>query len=237
VEQLNRLKWCKKFQNWTVEHWKTVSFIIHSKLRLNWLFLILFLLVQVIFSDETYVDVCGPQAHFVRRNSDEPIRLQHTRQHRPFLRRVMFWGAMLSRGPLPLIPVQGTMTSQRYITVLQDNIVSFLENQPLAIKFTFQHDNAPSHKAGTTTEFLSDNAVDVLSWPPYSPDLNPIENLWGVLKRKVREGGVCSIPELIDRVMQIWTSSEIKDVCESLVASMPRRVAKCIKSKGGYTKH
>jgi transposase len=49
----------------------------------------------------------------------------------------------------------------------------------------FQHDNAPSHKAGLTRNWFIDNRVEVLTWPSYSPDLNPIENLWSHLNREL----------------------------------------------------
>jgi hypothetical protein len=149
----------------------------------------------------------------------------------------MFWGAMLATGPQALIAVTGTMSSAKYVSILQDNVIEFLESQPLAQSYTFQHDNAPSHKARSTVDFLRNNAVSVLTWPPYSPDLNPIENLWGAIKRKVREEGVSSPEELITRVHVIWNSPEIKNLCLPLVASMPRRIALCISNKGGYTKY
>lgn len=194
-------------------------------------------LSQVIFSDETYVDVCGSSSQYVRRASNEPIRLQHTTQHRPFLKRLMFWGAMSATGPVALVPVNGIMSAARYITILQENIIEFLENQPLANHFVFQHDNAPSHKAQSTTAFLNANAVDVLPWPPYSPDLSPIENMWAVVKRRIREQGCTSIEELSQRFAEIWSSPEMICMCRTLMDSMPRRIAMCIRNKGGYIKY
>ena len=162
----------------------------------------------------------------------------HTQQHRPFLQRVMFWGAICSKGPIALSRIDGTMTGPKYIATLNRFLVPFLENQPLSMCYQFQHDNAPCHTAQITKRFLADNSIEVLpNWPPYSPDLNVIENLWAFLKNKVRRESVTTREDLEARVMEIWRSSEVKELCERLVTSMPRRIAGCIANKGGYIKY
>ncbi len=50
----------------------------------------------------------------------------------------------------------------------------------------FQQDLAPAHTAKSTKSWLNDHGVGVLDWPANSPDLNPIDNLWGIVKRKMR---------------------------------------------------
>ncbi len=54
------------------------------------------------------------------------------------------------------------------------------------VDFIFQQDLAPAHTAKSTKSWLNDHGVGVLDWPANSPDLNPIENLCGIVKRKMR---------------------------------------------------
>ncbi|CDQ78689.1 unnamed protein product [Oncorhynchus mykiss] len=61
-----------------------------------------------------------------------------------------------------------------------------------------------------------------MDWPSMSPDLNPIEHLWGILKRKVEECKVSNIHQLRDVVMEEWKRTPMA-TCEALVNSMPKR--------------
>ena len=78
--------------------------------------------------------------------------------------------------------------------------------------------------------------VEVLKWPPYSPGLNPIENLWACLKRKVAKRS--SLAELQEAIIDIWyNDSDLVFACKSLVESMPKRISALLKSRGGFTKY
>lgn len=184
------------------------------------------------------MDLCGTQVPFVRRSHAEPVRMVHTTRHRPFLQRVMFWGAICGEGPVALVPINGTMTAPKYVAALEEYLLPYLDEQPLSQQYLFQHDNAPSHKAQRTLAFLETNAVEVLQdWPPYSPDLNIIENMWAFIKRKLRQENITTRQQLQTRVLDIWASPDIKEMCCRLASSMPKRIALCIRNKGGFVKY
>ncbi len=75
-----------------------------------------------------------------------------------------------------------------------------------------------------------------MDWPSMSPDLNPIEHLWGILKRKVEELKVSNIQQLCDVVMEEWKRTPVA-TCEALVNSMPKRVKAVLENNGGHPKY
>ncbi len=86
-------------------------------------------------------------------------------------------------------------------------------------------------KAGSMTMVFT-----VLDWPANSPDLNPIENLWGIVKRKMRETRPNNADELKANVKETWASIPLQQ-CHKLITSMPRRIEAVIKAKGASTKY
>uniref|UniRef100_A0A9J8DCQ8 Tc1-like transposase DDE domain-containing protein n=1 Tax=Cyprinus carpio carpio TaxID=630221 RepID=A0A9J8DCQ8_CYPCA len=102
--------------------------------------------------------------------------------------------------------------------------------------FVFQHDLAPSHSAKTTGKWFTDHGITVLNWPANSPDLNPIENLWDILKRKLRDARPNTLDELKAAIEASWASITPQQ-CHRLIASMPRRIEAVISAKGFPTKY
>ena len=97
--------------------------------------------------------------------------------------------------------------------------------------YIFQQDNAPCHKAKLTKEFLQNNGIQVMEWPPYFPD--PIENLWATLKQKLSQG-YSNRNELITNADRIWMEDcDIQRHCRTLSDSMSNLIRKCIRNKGG----
>ena len=147
----------------------------------------------------------------------------------------MVWCGILGRRKTNIIVVQGNLNAQGYINqILQSEAVPFLQRHGPAI---LMHDNARPHVAGICRQFLNRNNVNVLPWPAVSPDMNPIEHIWGYLGRKVRaRGNVHSLGNLENALIQEWNNIP-NVVIRRYVRSMRGRLATCINSRGGHTRY
>ncbi len=98
----------------------------------------------------------------------------------------MIWGAMSSAGVGPLCFFKTSVTAPVYQDILEHFMLPSADQHFKDADFIFQQDLAPAHTAKSTKSWLNDHGVGVLDWRANSPDLNIIENLWGIVKRKMR---------------------------------------------------
>ena len=96
------------------------------------------------------------------------------------------------------MPKNTTINDQVYLSIQQDKL-----NTHMGILncTTFQHDGAPCHRAATVIRWIEGQGINILGpWPGSSPDLNPIENLWMHMKRKVALENPTSEQSLVDAI-------------------------------------
>lgn len=124
-------------------------------------------------------------------------------------------------------------TYQRYLPVL-------ISDPHEAI---FMHDGASTHTANIVRDWLREQRFEVMEWPPYSPDLNPIEHLWSLLKDKVLElfPELYTMPNnddtrwyLIGCAQQEWSAID-PQILRNLCDSMSRRVQAILEAEGWYS--
>ena len=94
--------------------------------------------------------------------------------------------------------IEGSMNSNMYGEILQQSMIPSL--QKLHSRAVFQHDNGPKHTSKTTIALLKRLRVKGMEWRSTYPDLNPIEHLLGILKRKVEVCKISNICQLRDVV-------------------------------------
>jgi len=212
----DRLAWCRSRRNW-IDEWKLI-----------------------IWSDESSFEIFQSDAYrWVWRKPKEKYdvdclipTVKHGKES------VMIWGCFVDVKLGPLVVVDGTINSEKYRNLLQDNLIPFLNSLDDDLAYIFQDDNARPHRAEATTKWKDENLISSLPWPAQSPDLNPIEHLWDALERKVR--GRKPYPknkcELIVALKEEWDKIE-PEILEKLIDSMPRRIESVINSKGYPTEY
>ena len=89
----------------------------------------------------------------------------------------------------------------------------------------------PSHKAKSVTEWFEQNNIKLLQWPARSPYLNPIENVWNVLDRKLTKEPVTSAEDLREILKELFNGLTV-EYCRKLFDSIRRRCTLCIKNRG-----
>ncbi len=133
----------------------------------------------------------------------------------------MIWAAMSSAGVGPLCFLKSTVNAAIYQEMLEHFMLPSADKLYGDADFILQQDLTPAHTAKGTKSWFNDHGVTVLDWPANSPDLNPIENLWGIVKRKMRDTRPNNADELKAAIKETWASIPPQQ-CHKLITSMPR---------------
>ncbi len=142
---------------------------------------------KVIFSDEsTFCISFGNQGPRIWRKRGEAQNPSCLRSSVKFPQSVMVWGAMSSAGVGPLCFLRSKVNTAVYQEVLEHFMLPAADQLYGDADFIFQQDLAPAHSAKATSTWFKDHGIPVLNWPANSPDLNPIEKIWGT---------VCDMPD------------------------------------------
>ena len=129
-----------------------------------------------------------------------------------------------------LVTFIGTMDSQHYV---EETLEIYLRPSivvPLG-DCIFQQDNAPPHTARITKQWLANNGIPVVNWPPYSPFLNPIEHVWGHLNRKLYTSMPSTQQEVMNTFLSLWNELRTQ-YAESSVFSIYSRMDNIIQTNG-----
>ena len=223
-----RLKWAKDHIVWDLDKWK-----------------------YIIWSDEcSVVRGSGKDHEWVFRTPSQKWdkeMIEQTPKGKGVS--VMVWAAFSGAGGRSeLIILDWDFESKKhgysansYIQVLEKAISTLWEPG-----FLFMQDNAPIHKAKKTMKWFQDRGIPVIKWPPYSPDMNPIEQIWFQLKKLVYEVNpdIDNLPgsnekvreELGKALKEAWERIPQK-YFDALWKSMERRCQAVVEAKGWQTKY
>ena len=149
---------------------------------------------------------------------------------------VMVWGGISFTAKTQLIFIEGNLNAARYRDeILQPVAVPFIRHHQLHL---LQQDNARPHAARLTMDFLQGEGINVLPWPAFSPDINPIEHLWDYLDQRVRrrDPAPANRQQLCQALQEEWDRVP-RQMVQRLVSSMRRRCIAVTDADGGHTQY
>jgi transposase len=204
---------------------------------------------EVIFSDEkTFSSQDAPlvlwRPNNTRYNSENVIQTNTSGRVS-----AGFWGWMHHAGPGEVVRVTPPrFNARKYMEVLEDILLPSLNilypeaerNGPLV----FVQDNCCIHTARCVDEWFEDNdgVIQRLRWPVKSPDLNPIEHLWGHMVTRWNDVGFHGIRQrtvgaIETHVRDVWESFRNGELCQRMVDSMRLRMEECLEANGYHTRY
>lgn len=194
-------------------------------------------LKSIVWSDETKINLFESDGiAYCRRKVNTRFYLKNLK---PTIKHgggsIMIWGCFSYEGVGKIQIIEGKMNSLMYTTILNENLFESVKNLKKQ-DFIFQQDNDPKHTSMLTRDFFKLKNIKILEWPSQSPDLNPIENLWFVLKKKVSKRRCKNIEELKVAVVEEWNSISV-ETCKKLIKGIKKRFEEVIKANGGHTSY
>ena len=215
-EKRKRLTFAQGYEHWTADDWMRVEFA-----------------DEKIFWGEGFWGQV-----FVRRPKGEALNPEYCVDQNPHPVKVSAWACFSGHGQGYMYIFNENMDAKLLQGILGTHLVESAElhfDVEHAEQWWFLQDNAPQHKSVLVRTWLFNHGIQCLDFPPYSPDLNPIENLWADLARRVEQFQCETMEELQDIVAEEWAKTP-KEYLRKLARSMPERCKAVIEAHGEHTK-
>lgn len=188
---------------------------------------------KVIFTDESYFCLGEDWRRLWRipgeTGPDVSVRT------RKFPKKLLVFGGIAAGFKSDIVIVKhGTVNGEVYVEQLipKSRIIPGMNRIHGKKQWTLMQDGASAHTKLTTMENLEAQCNVLRDWPSNSPDLNPIENLWAIMKGRAADLGANTLEALEDVIFDVWNSVSDQEIC-NLVGSMESRLDECVKAGGG----
>ena len=195
----------------------------------------------MIFTDESTFTVrpISNRQHIWRQKGKRWMQRYTVPTFKSGYQNVSVWGGFSKLRRTPLVGIVGNFNQFTYRSIIDSHILPFKQNVHSDNSlFTLQEDNCEPHRANSIGTYLYHKNVNRTVWPAQSPDLDPIENLWGIMKTRLRKRSrhPSNPKELFSILSEIWNMLP-NSYFDDLVSSMPDRVKMVKKFRSGSTKY
>jgi transposase len=208
-----RVAFAEKYYSWTAKQWS-----------------------QVLFSDESLFETSQSSGRLVRRSSkSDRYSEKFTSKTKRFPPKLMVWGCFSAdgRGSISVLPRNQMMDSTLYLKILKQKLKPSMKSNRCVY---YQQDNSSVHTAKKVQQFFKENKIEVIKWPGNSPDLAPIENCWGYMKKVMEGKDISSISKLKNSINSTWRNLKFP-YFKTLAISMPKRLKFIIENNGAMLKY
>lgn len=206
-----RKSFAEGYLNWTIDQWDAV-----------------------VFSDETHVELGTHSQVWVQRRENETFDPQFLTDRIPHPQRVSLWGCFCAKGIGQAEIFTDTLDGAQYVDILAHNLPPTYNCFYPSGQWWFLQDNAPAHCSNTSLQWLHNHGINCIDFPPNSPDLNPIENLWADVKRRVDARRPHNTQQLEQYLGEEWEATD-PNFLISLAHSMPDRCKAVVLNQGHRT--
>ena len=189
---------------------------------------------SVLFTDESRFSMESDAPHgWIKRGVYNADSFQPQSK---YSRSTMFWGGIMFNKKTQLLVCDSPQNSPAYINMLEDAMIfEMIDAEKGSGNWYFQQDNAPSHSSDATINYLGLRAM-IIEWPANSADLNPIEQIWAIMKRRLQNTIPASLEQLEEIVMAEWGAISPQTIL-GLIASMKYRIQLCTQNGGKSIGH
>ena len=112
------------------------------------------------------------------------------------------------------------------------------QTESMGKNWFLQQDNARPHTSKITKAEIQKLKINLLPyWPPYSPDLSPIEVIWAIMKRRIEKHKPRTLDELVEIIKYVWEINLTYATINLLMNSFPLKLLKCISNQGGEVRY
>lgn len=186
---------------------------------------------RVMFSDETHFYLGHHGKEYVQRPPGTALDPKYTLKTEQLKGKVSLWGCICAGGLGHAELYVDTLDARRYQSILALNLVSSSRQFWPKGQWYYQQDNWSVHTAGTSQVWFHNHGIDLIDWPAWSPDLNPIENLWSDLKRRVYAHHAKTMEELEYWIGIEWQATDLNFISH-ICKTMPHRLQLLLNNNG-----